>query len=203
MIIGFIHKSYKCKWMCHTDFNLSNGKKRNHEIYIAPNDNYFPGSIVDGNISIGTLTVVYRKSVYDKLPKLWIGKGWPMGDSPMWIELSKEGKIKRLEKITANYRILNNSASHGSIEKEIAFTNANVEMRKFYAEYYGLNIANDGYSKGYFVKIIKYAFKHRHKGVAREYKYKAKKMKMTSWKMYFFYYATMFSLLGFLVRKLY
>lgn len=188
--------------MCHTDFNLSNGKYRNHNVYTTESGNYFPGSIIYGNLQVGTLTVIYRKDVYDELPKLWIGKGWPMGDAPLWIEFSLVGKIKYLADVTANYRILPNSASHGTLDKEIAFTNANVEMRKFYADYYGLKIIDNGYSKGYFVTILKCAFKHRNKTIALEYKKLASKMKKTSWKMYVFYYATIFPLIGLLMRRI-
>lgn len=188
--------------MCHTDFNLSNGKYRNHNVYTTESGNYFPGSIIYGNLQVGTLTVIYRKDVYDELPKLWIGKGWPMGDAPLWIEFSLVGKIKYLTDVTANYRTLPNSASHGTLDKEIAFTNANIECRKFYANQYGLNIPNNGYSKGYFVTMMKYAYKHRNKNIAQYYKKNAKDKELTSLKMYFFYYITFSNFLGYFAKKI-
>lgn len=189
--------------MCHTDFNLSDGNWRNHNIYIAENDNYFPYCITSGSMQVGTLTVLYRKNVYDQIPKLWLGKGWPMGDLPMWIEFAIIGKIKYLSEITANYRVLNNSASHGSIEKEIMFTNATLEVKRFYANQYGVHIHNEGFSKSYFVTIMKYAYKHQDIKYAIKYKDLAKEKKLTSWKMYVLYYATMFPLFGSVMSKLY
>ena len=188
--------------MCHSNFRCSDGRYRNHNIYLSSDDYYFPESVLYGQLRVGTLTVLYRMDAYNKLPKLWSGKGWPVGDAPMWIEFSKEGKIKYLTDVTATYRILTTSASHGSIEKEIAFTDANVMIRKFYSNYYGLQIINDGYSKGYFITIMKYAFKHRNKKVAYEYKLKAEELELASWKMYVFYYATIFPLIRYIVRNI-
>ena len=120
--------------MCHTDFNLSDGSYRNHNYFLSTDDNYFERNVRYG-VDVGTLTVLYRSDAYNRIPKLWDGKGWPMSDYPLWIELSHEGKIRFMPKVTACYRVTVESASHGSFEKEIQFANAGVEVRRFCFSY--------------------------------------------------------------------
>lgn len=188
--------------LCHTDFNLSNGKRRNHEVYLRTDDDYFEVNVRTG-IEIGTLTVLYRSEVYNRIPKKWIGKDWPMGDYPMWIELSHEGKIKYVPEVTACYRITVESASHGTFEKEIKFANATVEVRRFYANYYGVELPRNGYSKGFFISIMKKAYKHNRLDAAREFLGQAKEHGLLNNKTRFFYLATCFKPLGWLLRRVY
>lgn len=188
--------------LCHTDFVLSDGGWRNHNVQVSDNDVFFPKCIYE-ELQIGTLTVLFSIEAYRRLPKLWIGRGWPMGDTPTWIEMAKAGKIKYLPDETASYRVLDNSASHGGLEKEISFAEKAVEIRKFYADYYGVPLPNDGYSEGFFVTVEKKSFKYRNKNVARKYKCLAKKLGLTSRKMWLFYYATVCPLFGSLLRVLY
>lgn len=187
--------------LCHTDFKLLNGKYKSKWHDEVPNDNYFPRSITYG-VRIGTLTSMFRHDIYEKLPKLWKGKGWPMGDLPLWIELSKEGKIKYIPVVTSTYRILPQSASHGSIEFELRMMKACLEVAQCYAKYYGRELKNDGYTKAYFLGCMKSCFKHRRKDFAKEYKNMAKEKSMTSVKMYFFYYATFIKPLSFIISKI-
>ena len=175
--------------LCHTDFSLSNGGYRNHNMYISSDDNYFPYSI-HHELKIGTLTVLVRNEVLRKLPRLNVGKGWPMSDTPMWIELSHEGKIKYLPTDTARYRVLTDSASHGSVDKELRFIEAAREIHQFYADYYGIDYENEGFSKGYFISIMKSAYKHHCPDIAKKYFKVAKKKQMLSPKLEFFYFAT-------------
>ena len=57
---------------------------------------------------IGTLTVCYRiQCSYGYQPL----KGIRMGDYPFWIYLAEHGRVHYIDDITANYRILTNSAS--------------------------------------------------------------------------------------------
>lgn len=186
--------------LCHTDFNLTTGKARNHNAPQTPDDIYFPLS-VKKDLEIGTLTTLTRATVVNHLPKLWVGKGWPMGDLQNWIELSHEGKFKRFPIVTANYRILPHSASHGSMEKEIRFISAIREVKMFYAGYYGVELENDGYSPAYYVDLIKIAFKHQKQELAEKYKKEAIEKKMTSRRMWFYYYATKIPPFGHALRK--
>jgi len=186
--------------MCHTDFDLTTGNYRNHKIYQSPDDYYFPQSIL-GDLGIGTLTTLYRADVYDRLPQLWRVNGWPMGDHPLWIELSHEGKIKFLRQVTARYRLLPDSASHGNLEKELCFLDAIKEVREYYARYYNVSMPPDGLSRRYFIDTMRAAFRHKNPVVAKQYKNLAKEKKMTSGKMWVYYYATVISPLGGFLRK--
>jgi hypothetical protein len=125
--------------------------------------------------------------VFLKLPLLYQGKQWPMSDFPLWIELSHEGKIMYLPMVTAHYRVLTSSASHGNIEKEIKFYNARVEICKFYAQHYGVDFPEDGYTKSYYTNIVKSACKHYRPDIAKNYYQKAKSKGMLSTKLRIFY----------------
>lgn len=127
--------------MCHTDFDLSDGSRRTHYNEKYPDGNYFPGIIEHEDVSIGTLTVLYRKEIYDKTPKFYFNRDFVAGDKAMWFELSREAKIKYLPEITACYRILTQSASHSSsLEKMLQFREGLQDIRHFYAEKYGIRI---------------------------------------------------------------
>lgn len=188
--------------MCHTDFNRSDGKYRNHEVYTNPDDDYFRVNVRHG-IEVGTLTSLYRTDTYNKIPKCWTKNHWPMGDYPMWIEMSHEGKLKYLPIVTACYRVLNNSASHGTFEKEIKFFQAAAEVRRYYGQYYNVELPNNGYTKGYFLSIIKIAFKHQRPKEARAFYNQAKECNMLNNKMRLLYFATCFKPLGWLLRRVY
>lgn len=186
--------------LCHTDFALSSSGWRNHHIYLAPNDDYSILSVTNG-MQVGTLTALFRVKMVNRCPHVFHGKGWKMGDLPLWIELSQEGKVKYLSVITACYRVLSNSASHGSIEKEISFANDTISVRKFYADYYGIKLANNGYSKDYYTTIMKYAYKHKDKNVAEEYWNKARLYNMASLKLFMFYMAIVSPAIGLFLKK--
>lgn len=186
--------------LCHTDFELSPGGYRNHSYRHTDNDNVFLQTLTKG-ISIGTLTVVYRANVYKHIPQLWVGKGWPLSDYPMWIEMSHEGKFKRLPEITAKYRITASSASHGDFDKEVQFIEAVRDIRHFYSHHYGIALPNDGLSVGYYVSLMKTAFKHHRKDAAKKYLTEAREKKKVSRKLLIFYYATVIAPFGWVLRK--
>lgn len=186
--------------LCHTDFNLTTGRARNHSVIQSNDDNYFPQSLL-GNLGIGTLTTLFRSEAYKRIPKLWENANWPMGDMQMWIELSREGKFKFFPYVTAHYRILPQSASHGTMEKEIRFVAAIREVRLFYSDYYGVELENKGYSPAFYAAMIKIAFKHQNKNLAKKYKKEATEKKMASLRMWLYYFATMIPPFGYALRK--
>ena len=187
---------------CHTDFDLSNGGFRNHKYSETSNDVYFSHFINNGSAGIGQLTAMYRVDTFRKLPRLWRGKGWPMTDMPLQLEMSRLGKFKYLPKVTAIYRTLTESASHGSIEKELKFLECGREICKFYATHYEEPVANNCYTKVFFISAMKIAFKHSDKEVAERYKKMAVEKDLSSLKMLVFYYATKFACFGKMLRKL-
>lgn len=128
----------------HTDYVLTHTAymQTNYKCYglFYDSDKYLENSISIGN-SVATLTALFRYDTYDSLDKLWRGKGWLMGDYPLWIELASKGKVKFLPEITAMYRILPSSASHHpSLRKALRFNRNILEIRQFYNKQLGLNL---------------------------------------------------------------
>lgn len=178
--------------MVHTDFSLTKGHRRHTKEDKNDDGNWFPRIITEG-MNVGTATVLFRKSVFDRTPRLYKGKNWPIGDKPLWYEIAHESKIKYLPVKTAYYRVLENSASHSSdINKMIAFKNAGVEIRLFYANYYDVQLGTDGYDASYYEGIIRYACRLNEKKVAQDYYHQAKTKGLVSKKAWLFYVATVF-----------
>ena len=121
--------------LCFTSFKRSDGIKHRQHSY--PDTDY-EKYLIEGENVIGTLTTMYRKSIYDNLSKDYLSTTWKLGDLPLWIELSHAGKVKYIDKTTAIYRILPNSASHSTnIESEITFIENVQEVKQFYNCKYG------------------------------------------------------------------
>lgn len=178
--------------MCHTNFSLVEGK-RFSKVIKKDDDNYLT-DILEGNYQIGTLTVLFRKSIYNSIPKYYSNKGFLMGDVPLWIEIASVSKIKYIDDITAKYRAFENSASHSSdIVKEILFYNSALEIRKLYSNVFNFKI--DLYVKNNFISRMKSAFKKKNKQVAKEILLDAKSKDSLSFKLLIFYFGTI-SFLG-------
>ncbi len=200
MQVGFL-ESHTDYVLCHTDFDLSNGGKRNHTVVQMADDNYFPDIITKGQ-QIGTATTMFLKEAYDRTPKLNQGKGWRMGDLPMWIELSREGKIKYIPEVTTCYRILDDSASHGSLEKELDFLDASVEIRKFYADFYGVELRNGGINEAYFETKMRCAYRHNSKQIAKKCMKNAIRAKMVTLKTTVYFVAAYLPIIGKIIHRL-
>lgn len=178
--------------VCHTNYEIVGGSKIYHHFDEIEGDNYFPYS-VEHELQVVTATALYRHEAYQKIPKLWKGKDWQMGDTPLWIELSKEGRIKYLSEITAAYRVLASSASHGNKEKELSFINNAIEIHQFYANYYGVDLINNGYDGLYYLSIGKIAYKHFDKVLARSNIKAAYNNNCISFKLIVLYFMTCLS----------
>lgn len=186
--------------MCCTDYNLADGSWKNHNVSFPKDGVCFPYSILH-ELPVCTTTALFRKKHYDQIPKSWIGKGWKMSDTPMWIELSTVGKIKFIPKVTSNYRLLVNSASHGDIDKEMSFADSAVEIHQYYANKYGIDLPNNGYDKGYYLSIMRIAFKHKHRGKANSCFKKAMFNGGLSIKLLVFYLGVIIPPLGCFIRR--
>lgn len=131
---------------CHTGFNI----RRENELKMRkgpfkksdmPFDDAYTTYLLTRNNCIGTATVCYRCSVYDKCPHYWRGKNWAMGDYPLWIELSHGNKVKYFPDITACYRVLTHSASHSpNINRMISFKNDSFAVRKLYNDKFKMRL---------------------------------------------------------------
>jgi len=98
----------------------------------------FEDLLVNGN-RVPTLTTVYRKDLLDKYQKEIQpnNKGWLMGDYPMWLYFAHESKVKFIDKVTAVYRVLENSASHSvDVEKQIKFQKNVRDIQVFFSIYF-------------------------------------------------------------------
>lgn len=102
----------------------------------------FEDLLKNGN-RIPTLTTVYRKDLLDKYQKEIqpSNKGWLMGDYPMWLYFSHESKVKFVDKVTAVYRVLENSASHFiEVDKAMKFRESVYEVKYFFRDLYCPNV---------------------------------------------------------------
>lgn len=182
--------------LCFTDFELVEGHRTHYDLN-RDDGVYFPEIITNGFNLVATLTVLYRRTVLEKLPFHFVGKGWPLGDLPLWIEFAHETKMKYLPDITAKYRILQESASHKrDINKEIAYYQATDDVRVFYSKLYHVDYTPN-LSLSYLV-IMKCAFRHHNTTVAEEYYHLAKSKGVMTPKIRLFYYGTKYCI----VRKI-
>lgn len=175
--------------LCHTDF-ITTGRRQVTPIQAVPDDNYWPMILTHG-IRIGACTVLMRTSVYNDIPQLNIGKGWPIGDLPVWFEFARVSKIKYLSDVTATYRVVAESASHSkSLDKVLSYEEKKLEMKRFYAKTYGVEVDETPWIIQSYEIIIRYAARTRQKNVARQYFSMAKDKKLVSRKMRIYYYAS-------------
>lgn len=152
--------------LCHTNFNLSSTRRISSHIVRRDDDNYLV-DLLNGTYPIGTLTILFRRDLYESLPKLFDGKGFLMLDYPLIIEFARYSKIKYIPDITATYRQLENSASHSNnIEKELAFYTSSLNCRMFYANLYDISLEIP--RKCYYHAAMKSAFIKKNKEFARK-----------------------------------
>ena len=129
--------------MCYTKAKQYNqNEQKFNKKSIGADFDGFEDLLKNGN-RIPTLTTVYRKDLLDKYQKEIqpSNKGWLMGDYPKWLYFSHESKVKFIDKVTAVYRVLENSASHNvDIDKEILYRKSIYDVRDFYSKKYDINI---------------------------------------------------------------
>lgn len=172
--------------MCHTDFSLSDGSRRTHYTEIYPDGNYYPGMLEHENVMIGTLTVLFKKEIFDRTPKYYFDNDFVAGDKPRWIELSKEAKIKYLPEVTACYRILEKSASHSpSLEKNLAFRRGLQDIREFYAKKYNITLTD---YDNYYTSALRACYIASSAQVAEKYYQEAKAKKSVTKRGLIFYW---------------
>lgn len=174
--------------LVHTDFDLSEGNVGHSKWPAEPI--CATEMLLNATAHIGAATMMYRRDVFDKTPKLYNGQNFKMGDLPLQIEMSRECKFQYINKKTAIYRILQNSASHNSdIEKEIAFYKSARECRMFYAKQYDIKINED--EAKFYLYVMKSVYGRKDKALARKYLKEAKENKALSAATYLFYLSTM------------
>lgn len=87
--------------------------------------------------SIGTLTVCYRKYLYDRyINEIDIDPSWLMGDYPKWLFISLNTNIKFLNEVTSVYRKQEQSASHfKEINGQLAFITSSSNICSYFLTY--------------------------------------------------------------------
>lgn len=149
-------------------------------------DDYSTVLLSEGN-KVVTLTALFCKDALDRTPHLADGKGWMMGDYPFWIELSHEGKFKYLDDITANYRVLEQSASHSTqAERRLEFIENSREICFFYRDYYKMNISKEVIERRFYISFIKTAYDYKRKDLAIKYYHKARSRGVVTFKEWIF-----------------
>ena len=95
-------------------------------------------TLIDRNC-IYTQTVVMRREAVERYvaevaPQ---ERGWRMGDYPMWLYFAATSKIGFIERPTAVYRLLAESASHSrNFDKMIGFVESTTEVSRFMVQHY-------------------------------------------------------------------
>lgn len=181
--------------MIHTDFDLTTGP-RNHSRAIVYEDGVCFPYILTKGMDVGSLTVLYRLSIFENLPHFYLNKNWPMADKPMWIELAQAAKIHYLRDITSCYRVLDDSASHSKdVQKLIDFKYAGLEIVRFYADYYGVILENDGFDYSFYERIVRFACRTNCYKEAHKYYLEAKSKGLVNWRCRLFYYGAKYPII--------
>lgn len=187
--------------MCHTDF-FTSGRRHITPVKLEENDIYWP-SILTKGLRIGTVTVVVRTDVYLKIPRLYVGKGWPIGDLPIWYEIARVSKIKYIPEITATYRIIQESVSHSDdFDKVLLYEEKKLEMKRFYADTYNVEVDEGVWKKQSYEIIIRYAARTKKINLAKKYYLEARKNNILTQKMKIFYYAAKCKIMNWGLRKI-
>jgi glycosyltransferase involved in cell wall biosynthesis len=110
--------------------------------------------IMFGPYSISTLTVLFRKDIYDKIEP--DNKKFMMGDTPLWLNISQRAKIKYIDQVFGVYVKHQGSATRSS--DRMRFNLSMYEMRVFYCNKYEYTIPNKlkiKYNSAYIRLLIK------------------------------------------------
>lgn len=91
--------------------------------------------------SIGALTLVIRKSVYDKYCDIddYIEKKFQTFDRATWLSVSKHSKCFFIHEKLASYRVMNSSISNsGKFQKALSFANSIMDIHEYIIQKEGL-----------------------------------------------------------------
>lgn len=93
--------------------------------------------IMFGRYSISTLTVMYRKDIFDSIEKL---KTFRMGDTPLWLDFSQKSKIGYIDDVFGVYVKHQGSATRQNKLGRLLFEISACDMRVYYCKKYGYEI---------------------------------------------------------------
>lgn len=132
--------------LIHTDSSTFNEEKKNIIKSINKKDKRIvkSGYIFDDLMitnSIHTMTVIARTELVNKALESMRDKfySFKMGDYPLWLEISKNSKIKYLDEITATYRLHPNSACRPkNIDMRYEFVKSFYQVKFYFCKKYNL-----------------------------------------------------------------
>ena len=108
-----------------------------------------------------------------------------MGDYPLWIELSREGKFHYFPEVFGKYRILPNTYSHSTNGEKIKnFWNCWNEITEFYSNLYGYSYTERS-RQSLYLEIQKQCYKNKDKKQAKQYWNEGNIKKKMFWKISF------------------
>jgi glycosyltransferase involved in cell wall biosynthesis len=131
-------------------------------------------SFFAGKVPALTLTVMFRKDLYDKYVPAddYIKYNFPIEDWPTWLILSKYSNIGYLPESTATYRYGHESLSNQKSYKEIEqkYTNDKI-MYKYLCKLFPDDLPFDekGYDSYVYSVLLSFAFKQKDYSKAKEF----------------------------------
>ncbi len=186
----------------HTNFSTSDGKRISIDNF--PKNNLYLSGFLSGNFSIGTLTVLFRRDLYDSLPKFYQERKFKMGDLPLWIEFASISKIKYIPDKTAMYRVLENSASHSpNIENAIDFRKSSLEVKLFYIEKFELYELKKQALKSFYSGVVKLSYEKQNKEYAEKYYNILRRIDRPSLKTIIFLYGSKYKIVRYAINLIY
>lgn len=134
----------------------ANRDSENHIEPSGPKELFY--KLMSLDYKVRTATVLYRHDlIRNKQPRK---RRFPMGDTPMWLELCHVTRFKYLNEVTAVYRVLPGSLTKStSRPRYLRFRLAMMEMRIYYCNEFGYAIPED-VRRGYNNALLRYMIYH-------------------------------------------
>lgn len=196
MQVEFLEK-HEDYGLCHTgylNYYVESGKQYSAEhTQIKSGNDFRLKELLCRKYSIGTLTVLYRAALLNMIPHYYVGKGFLMGDLPLWIELASLAKIGYINERTSVRNVLTESASHSSDKyKELKFYESVLDIVSFYSEKLGVNISKEDLRPlwdDFHLHAMKTAYMYRDFDLAKKTYSKIDGLSILSIKTRIYYYA--------------
>lgn len=131
--VDFMEANPDCNLVC-TRAKVYSQRKKAFLYELGENTTDFAELLTKNTIA--TLTVVYRKSSTQGFEDFVKGNTWRMGDYPLWLYISMQGRIHFINEVTSVYRLLAESASHSkSYLTAKNFQDSTYDIQQFFSKY--------------------------------------------------------------------
>lgn len=122
------------------------------------------------NNSIPTLTTMFRESLYHNyISEIGWHNEWRMGDYPIWLYCANKMKVHFIDEVMCVYRVLSNSASHGSYKFMMDFIVDSYKIALFYYDLYKPNIKLQLLHDSYHRELFSLSFHSKNKENINKY----------------------------------